>query len=196
MTTTAVNLSRSVPKDKIVARLSKRFGPLEKPVEIAVFDFADKGLIAGSVMTNDIAQLGRMIAANQRGVSANGSKELASIIRRINASVSTDAAAFQLRNRLSGTIPFDNLPLMEDLFGDNPEAARALVVTHQSAVKGGKPARLDIQLAGGETWEDFIERAISWRDFVADYDPYRFDDMDEQEIIELSIQVVAGWRKW
>jgi hypothetical protein len=192
--TTAVRMYQGMTPTGAIAKLTHKYGEIDKPTSDAILDLSNRGLVAGTVLT--LRQTAYLAVS---GISAEFSRDKTlpyssrftadSALAAILNAQRNDAAIAAARD-----IPFGVMPVLTDLFGDNTERYRAFVVTHQPARRGGLSARLDVKLAGDETWDEFVGRAIAWRDYIADYDPYRFDDMSEEEIVALSIRIVAGWR--
>lgn len=196
MTTLAVRMANGSSSGEAIARLEKKYGTLEPFEKQSLLDSANSGLIAGNNLTR---QLQRVAERSQSALSDRGidtAKQLNVYLARSGVDQSVTDIFSPTGSGRDIFVPFEAMPAVADLFGDNPSAYRAMMVTQQDARRDGGPARVDFLLSGGETWLELIGRAVSWRNFVADYDPYRFDDMEDDEIIDLSIRVVAGWRKW
>lgn len=196
VTTTAVRISAGWTHKQLSSRLAAKYGPLEPDVEQQVLVAANRGIESGDRITNSLASVAaESIGAADLGLILTPQGVSIGVLSDILGKAS-DLSGSGMQLPISDSLGFQDFAYLADLYADNPEAWRALAVAMISGSVSGNDVRMDLQLSGGETWKELVERAINWRLIVEHNYPDRFEDMEEEEVVDLSLRVIAGWRKW
>jgi hypothetical protein len=95
--------------------------------------------------------------------------------------------------RVSSRVPIYQLPEAPGLFPDDETDYAALIVTESLNVSGTGELLQYFNLHGFESWQDVIDKALSWAIRVARDYPDRFQQNDQP--FDIGLRVILGMRR-
>lgn len=173
--------------------LSEHFGDVTKETAQSAILVAERGLGFARVVNEQMAEAfgSRTPEEFQRWLQNEivRSKEFG----KLGSPLSTEQS---LARKLTGGSEelFGDMPIVPGLFGDNPEGLRGALFADAYIDDSLERFRMNMYLAGDETWEDILNKAYSWATDIKTNYPDRFHGMTDQDVFRASIRIVTGAR--
>lgn len=93
-------------------------------------------------------------------------------------------------------VDLENFPIVPELFGDEPLGRRGQIGIEATLGDGATRIRIDVDLAGVETWQDLLDLIEERIVEIENSDGSRFEGMSDLEKFDITTKILYGVRRW
>lgn len=184
-----INISGGMTTDDALARLERNYPGVSVETQSTLLDLAAKGVAAGDYLTQTLN--GRLLEDTPFDISDLPmlSDDFGAEIHRERDILGRFIGHDDILERLKEPFPFDKLPTVNGVLGDNLESARATVIGEGFDNANDSNLLMNLELAGSETWQDVINKFLAWQLYFAQQYQYRGIQKVQSLLSEFAIRI-------
>lgn len=189
-----INLSGGMNRNDALARLERNYPGVSVNTQNALLELADRGVIAGDYLTQTLN--GHLMQDEPFDISNLPmlADDFASEIHQPRNLLGQFSKNDTVLDRLRTPFPFESIPTVSGVLGDNEESARSMVIGEGFDAENDTNLLMYLTLNGTEEWLDVANKFLVWQLYFAQQYQYKGIQKVQRLLSEVNIRI--AFNEW